>query len=346
MSSDKASNIPTSHKGREQISNDHLERKVIVQPHGKCNAIDPHEWPSGEFLANLCRSFTDREGLSSTTTSANHYQSESVDQEMMQEWWQASARRALLEKFGYFVNQLDGDKLAFLTDEIECVQRLWKKVVDEILDQRNSRNVNGEGFIQCTRSTKESVDRQAIQSDHHDLIDFVLNQCSKSNHRQLQWSMMSCPRGIQFPLHAHPNLELIYCARGELYEIRMHGEPITRTFERVETSDDSAPNTNVIGPNLTNTKRNWSFGTLKTGQWLVNEIGSVHKSFSSARSDGGCDLLVLWGGSHANILDPPISPNIQNAVDTMEDQLQIYDSCCMISQNHFISQTFLPDSER
>jgi hypothetical protein len=335
-----------------------VERKVIIQPLGKCDATDPHEWPSGVFLSSVCQTFAEQERLSSTPGSGitdQINQSTSADQGSIHEWWQASARRAILEKFGFVMNGSDSytcdwktsfDR-ALLRGEIDNIQLIWGRLVDEITNKQISRSINEE---EDSQRLMHIVDRKFIQSvpRHPDFIDFVLNQCSKSNNRQLQWSMMSCPRGVQFPLHAHPNLELIYCARGELFEIRMLGEPITDTFEMSYTSDDSNTNTNpkVTGPTLTNTKRNWSFRSLKTGQWLVNEIGSVHKSFTSARSDGGCVLLVLWGGSHANIANPPISPDIQKAVDEMEEKLQKNDSCCRNSKMQFIPETFLPKSER
>jgi hypothetical protein len=347
------SDVLTEDKTGGEIINGHEKKVVTVEHHGKCDPIDPKQWPSGEFLLRLCQIYdtgSELERAESHTKSlaasaGTVDQSEYVNQVSMQERWQASARRALLQQFGYVWNHLDSsrpndgkksDDLTFLPGEIEDVQRQWKKVVDEIVDQNVIRCINGED---CPMQKEISINRQ-------DFIEFVLAQCSKSNNRQLQWSILSCPRGVQFPLHAHPNLELIYCLRGILFEIRMHGEPISRTFEEFETSDASESIANVLGPNLTEAKRSWSFGTLKTGQWLVNEVGSVHKSFTSVRSDGGCDLLVLWSGSHANILQPPITPNIQKAVDEMEDKLRMDDSCCMNSTHQIVPETFLPDSER
>lgn len=344
MSTRAATDSPTVRNQCEKNSSD-IERTVIVRTYGQCDATDPHKWPSGELLENLCRTLTEREV--SSTISADHNQSNPADLDNVQEWWQVSARRAMLEKFGYFERYSNDEKKlcerTYYLDKVDGVQGLWGKVVNEIMDQYISRSVNEDRL-------NESVDGKALSSDislhHQDFIDFVGSQCSSSNNRQLQWSLMSCPRGVQFPLHAHPNLELIYCIRGELFEIRMQGEPITRIFGKSKSSDDSETSTNVIGPNLTDTKRHWSFGTLKSGQWLVNEVGSVHKSFTSARSDGGCDLLVLWGGSHANIVKPPSSPNIQEVVDAMADTLLIDESCCTNSKNHIVQETFLPDSER
>jgi hypothetical protein len=334
--------------------------------------MNPYDWPSGEFLWSLCKTIDDNGqvcgiGFHNTSTSISVGEKcqaclntgndvspsphiEKIEAKVsMPDYWKASARRAMLDKFGYstFDHLVDGSrndngkdsrKFPLLPDEVCAVQRRWMDVIKEINDKQNnpcSDNITIPG-----------------SDDNLDFIDFVTNRSCKSNERQLQWSIMSCPRGVQFPLHAHPNLELIYCIRGTLYEIRMNGEPITRSFKEDETGSEELRDEKVlVGPTLTDIKRSWSFDTLQAGQWLVNEVGSIHKSFTSARSDGGCDLLVLWGGSHANIRHPPISPNVQNAVDFMDGKLHTDSrnlrndvSCC--SKNDTISELFLPDSER
>ena len=192
----------------------------------------------------------------------------------------------------------------------------------------------------------------------------------------LQWNFMRCPAGLQFQLHAHANIELIYCCAGALHEIRMQGEPITKQFtvaaaaaaavtpppssavsptarndHRADDDDDdlaaktATTTPKVCGPALTNLQRPWSFGTLKAGQWLVNEVGSIHQSFTATNES--CQLLVLWGGpgSHANVSDPPLSPNVQEAVNVMDRRL----CCCYDGSTTpwaLISETFLPDSEK
>ena len=53
---------------------------------------------------------------------------------------------------------------------------------------------------------------------------------------------MDCVSGCQFRLHAHPNIELVYCLRGELHEIRMEGPPITKSFPPSSKNDDDDEN--------------------------------------------------------------------------------------------------------
>jgi hypothetical protein len=346
----------------EQSNNTHggaPERKVIIQSHGKCEATNPFDWPSGELLRDLCRTIDsghmsrigfqgENNGFLSTTIA------KSDGKQSLSEYWKASARRAMLDKFGYFFSDTvqgntgtgssHNDKskstnLPLQLDEVCVVQRRWFEVVKEIHEKQNYPF--SDGIVDDPKLISDVTNE--ISDCRADFIDFVKYECCRSNQRQLQWSTMSCPRGVQFPLHAHPNIELIYCIRGSLYEIRMSGAPISRNFDNDENV--------LVGPRLTDITRSWSFDTLKAGQWLVNEVGSIHKSFTSAKSDGGCDLLVLWGGSHANIRFPPISPNIQAVVDRMHSNIHPDESnasnnsnCCSSSDS--VTELFLPDSER
>jgi hypothetical protein len=235
-----------------------------------------------------------------------------LDHHQDEEYWQASVRRALLRKFGFHPKgAAEAGASSDTLDQIDIpsVQNRWKEVIQ----------------LHMQDGEKTS-----------DLLDFLLSQCRSSNNRTLQWSFMQCPPGLQFELHAHPNIELVYCVTGALHEIRMQGEPVTKQFER---KDDDAHK--VCGPNLAGLKRPWSFGTLAAGQWLVNEVGSIHKSFTA--TNGSCQLLTLWGGSHANVQDPPVTPNVQDAVDTMDRRLT---SCDCTVNWAAISETFLPDSEK
>lgn len=141
----------------------------------------------------------------------------------------------------------------------------------------------------------------------------------------------------QFKLHAHPNLELIYSLKGTLHEIRMDGPPVGRQYDPHPTDPEK-----VVGPDFTNVSKTWKFGSFSTGEYLVNECGSVHKSFTATNGEGAV-LLTLWSGSHADIVHEPKDPSVQNAVDTMDEKLS---SCSCTADWRSISQTFLPESER
>jgi hypothetical protein len=164
----------------------------------------------------------------------------------------------------------------------------------------------------------------------------------------LFWSTLRCPAGLQFPLHSHPNLEIIICLQGELHEIRMDGSPIDEMMVVVvpeeknqnspfensrndHTSDDHTTSRNpstkkknpfvVTGPNLTYISRSWTFRTISVGQCMINEYGSIHKSFTST-SGSGCLLLCLWSGHHANIQYEPQSIQLSTIIQQVNHKIQ------------------------
>jgi hypothetical protein len=347
---------------------------VVVRSFGVLTATDPVDWPSGEQIVQII--LQDHHEQEQPTGGDARGSSPAADPETKKHWWQASIRKAMLEKFGYLPrrNGLSNDvgSSSFSSSswtstgaqdsiEIESVQQKWKAVIVS--------------FMSDDDGSDESCDFR----------DFVSSRCSTSNGRFLEWSIMECAPNLQFHLHAHPNIELICCLSGSIHEIRMHGPPITKSFDVEQTTtitaaaeDDTIPetaskssnnnnaagdsnnggkngNVNVKGPSLTTWRGPWRFGTVHAEEFLVNEVGSIHKSFSG---NEGCTLLTLWGGSHANIADPPNSPNIDAAVEVMQGRLlrlqcaspsttsvgESSSSCC--GQWERIWETFLPDSEK
>ena len=133
---------------------------------------------------------------------------------------------------------------------------------------------------------------------------------------------------------------MVYCVRGQLHEVRMDGPPVPNVYDPHPTQANR-----VKGPNLSSLRRPWKFATLCEGTWLVNEAGSVHKSFT-ATSGSGCLLVALWSGSHANILsgEEPVDPNVQSAVEEMDHTIKDCSDC--LSNWQILDQTFLPASER
>ena len=249
-------------------------------------------------------------------------------------FWQAAVRWALLKKYGCLEQQNSNLKdpfvvvpnenhkakvrtLHFSNDDLATITKLWNE--------------------QCDLATTES---KINGNDKNDLHQF-LRTGGLSNHRRMQWSFLDCGPACQFQLHAHPNLEVIYCVSGELHEIRLEGPPPTKTFQKV-TTDDNNDGTKLKGPDLSQLARPWKFYTLRQGDFLVNEVGSIHKSFS-ATNGNGCQLLVCWGGSHADVTHDmePKSVSVQGAVDVMDARIT---SCGCHDEP--LSEIFLPDSER
>ena len=356
--------VPTQHETGVTVTNFHEEEPSSVG--------NPLEWPSGEFLLTCleeAKAFDGRTHRHPHKTrhdvdDMNSVESNDEPDSCNPNFWQANARRALLHKYGYLSSSADYDDEGMETSrnvrnvqEIETIQTLWKQVVESALSSSAKNN------------TKEACNDDNDDDDDDDLVEFIRSQCQQSNHRNLLWSGMHCQPGTQFQLHAHPNLELVYCCQGALHEIRMLGDPLTKCFDRDgedpqnhQKQQPPPPNQQqcgVQGPNLSTLQRSWKFATLPAGRWLVNEVGSIHKSFTSTARTG-CHLLALWGGSHANILHPPVSVNIQGAVDATDQQMARHhqlasatgrsasSSACYGDCTNWanISQIFLPESER
>ena len=265
--------------------------------------VDMRQWPNGrEFLNAL-----ETEGIQ-------------PKQQGDVSFWQTAIRWALLKKFDLCPDPLrdpyvqDGNEsstsltLHFSNDDIQTIASIWEE--------------------QCATATSPT-------NLNDDLKEFLAT--AMSNGRSLQWSILECGPACQFQLHAHPNLEIIYAVKGSLHEIRMTGSPVTKQF-----SNDTTGDSKLQGPDLSALNRPWKFATLRGGDWLINEVGSIHKSFSATNGDG-CLLLVLWGGSHADVAphQEPNSVNVQGALEAMDQNL-----CDCGSKWGTLSETFLPASER
>jgi hypothetical protein len=311
---------------------------VVIQSYTEETVVDPTEWPSGAFLLDILR---ENQQLGSLDAHGHLAQ--------QPHYWQAAARRALMQKFGYYQcnapSSLSSNNNILDSTEIESIQRAWAAMI------QSNQNVNVETTNQLDPSRDN--DETAILAD--DLMDFVSSRCQWSNRRRMQWAFMTCPVGVQFALHAHPNLELVYCCTGALHEVRMDGPPIPHDYIAEtaasanpatgagESNEANEPPHKVSGPSLTTLQRSWTFGTLSAGQWLVNEVGSIHKSFTATNATGPCRLLVYWGGSHANIAQAPATLDVNDAVSVMDRRLC---ACHETKEYSAITETFLPESER
>lgn len=290
--------------------NSKKRERVILTPLGLMPTIESplefwEEWPSNEFLRNTLHPYRHliRKG-------------QKQEEEDHEEDWQIQARRALLEECGFLPENSSKRNETMTVDDAIRVQTIWDQVIQQAAEAEilmNDTNIE-------TMSTPKNCD----------LIEFF-KEGGKSNHRQLEWALMDCAPGCQFQLHAHPNLELVYCIKGALHEVRLlevDNLDLVRDFE-VTGKITSNNNPQVIGPSLMNSSsRPWRFDTLSQGHWLVNRVGTIHKSFTATKGDG-CILLVLWGGSHANISQEPSV--VRDAVEAMDRKLGRVDYSCTSS---------------
>ena len=111
-----------------------------------------------------------------------------------------------------------------------------------------------------------------------------------SNGRKLHLQVMAIPPSKCFKIHAHPNIEFELTLLGALHEFRWIGPPV-RKEELVGTKEE------LIGPDIASMA---VFEKLEAreGEFIVNEIGSVHQSFTD--NEVGVVFVCLWSGCHAN----------------------------------------------
>lgn len=201
------------------------------------------------------------------------------------EMWQTNARWALLKSWDLIACDDCSDAFSSNDQRAAAVQLAWQRLV---------------------------LESKRLVTPQNDLHEFL--STARSLGRRLQWSVLECPAGSQFRLHVHPNLELVYCIRGKLHEMRWMGDP--KSYKSG-------------GP--------WKFASLGAGEWLVNQSGSIHKSFTSSNED--CVLLALWGGSHQDLAELTAVTDVVIAADE-----KLCQGDC--TNTMLIQPIFLPDSER
>lgn len=260
-------------------------RRVAIHDYGVvADNVDLFHWPDGEFLQLI----VEKHSCSNATTTSSSA-----------ECLQVGARRALLQTFFPLLlirNDVSTDPPQ--KDAQNEVQQVWNDLVVQTMRDGNKMAPNN-------------------KANNNDLMEFL--QYRRSCGKQLHWSVLECQAGCQFRLHAHPNLELVYCIRGALHEMR-----------RQESKHHY-----------------YAFASLIAGDWLVNTAGSVHKSFTASNQE--CILLALWSGAHADI--PEISA-VTAAVERADASLLLVecsaaDGCAAAgAATDTLDVTFLPESER
>jgi hypothetical protein len=339
-----------------------MTRGIIIHreygPVGTASAstFDPYQWPDGQQYIDVLT----KEGVLPFPTEGRDNEAGAAEASQASptspssSYWQAAARWALLSKYGVLFGggsdagggtttdaslvlreiaymAFGAKRRLVLSDEaVREISRRWKEVVDDALA--------------TTYSSSSDTTSDTASTIPWELLEFV--RTGLSHGRPMQWTILECPAGLQFPVHAHPNFELVYNLRGDLHEVRMKGDPLPMELPPPPPPAVSSPSNEkpvVKGPSLTRISRPWYFGTVREGEWLVNEVGSVHKTFTASKGDG-CLLLVVWGGSNANIdaADEPRTPNVQAAVDRMDERI----CSCGSDRWEEIQETFLPESER
>lgn len=135
------------------------------------------------------------------------------------------------------------------------------------------------------------------------------------NGRQHGWVFLSIPPGVSYPLHAHPGLEMVYVVSGRLHEIRLH--------DKLEYSAVVGQ----LGPDVSSPELVWTQGSFPAGSWIINEVGSIHQSFTD---DDPCVLLALWPKGYVFFEQPHMPPagtlrevnhSVDNEVNLVAEQV-------------------------
>jgi len=110
----------------------------------------------------------------------------------------------------------------------------------------------------------------------------ILNRTNKSNGIKMQYNIISIKKNTSFQLHIHPTIELIYIIKGVLYEDRFNKIISKKKIQYIKNKKDLS-------------KGKFITKSHKKGKFLLNDIGSVHNSYTK-----GSDtiIFVLWGGKH------------------------------------------------
>lgn len=189
-------------------------------------------------------------------------------------YWQACARMALLKQFGLWNDKecmcySDNGVLILSAEDIHAVNRQWNNAIQQTTHQAAAKD-------NCS----------------NDLLEFL--ETGTSNQRTLEFASMRIAPGYELHCHAHPNLELAYCVQGTLHEIRVKdGHEPKHSLTQYEDGTWQGPDMSQLD------NRSWTTKSLPAGAWLVNPVGSIHKSFTDFSE--GCLLILLFGGSEANV---------------------------------------------
>jgi len=130
-----------------------------------------------------------------------------------------------------------------------------------------------------------------------------------SRGRRLFLCVLAMPPHTWTKVHAHPNIEFAACLAGRMHEVRLVGPPWPLDGRGQYNAEADGPMPEPPNLNAWASAQGRAPSTedravaaferiLQPGEFLANDIGSVHQSFTR---DEGCLLLVLWSGCHANI---------------------------------------------
>lgn len=173
-----------------------------------------------------------------------------------------------------------------------------------------------EGSIFVDEGQKTAFNRGWVEMAHQNLSGEHLRELleeGRSNGYLLQFVVLAIPPGKAYPLHAHPNHELVVAVAGECRELRSSVLLPSQDLHRCQMSFESDRDPKDFRSELmekTVFHDQGEAGRFTDGvfastfddaqkETAVNMPGSVHLSYTS--KDVGSLLFVLWSGTHADI---------------------------------------------
>lgn len=124
-----------------------------------------------------------------------------------------------------------------------------------------------------------------------------------SNTHPLKLQFLACPKGFDFDIHGHPNVELIIPLCGKLHERRLLGATLAPEFLCGPEGGHQCPLNRDDLLKLVDEYDGVQVVDrfVQNGQVLFNSVGSIHQSYT--KSDVGALLLTLWSGVHTHLDD-------------------------------------------
>lgn len=146
-----------------------------------------------------------------------------------------------------------------------------------------------------------------------------------SNGRRPEFVALHIPPRTAFFVHQHPGIELIFLVRGSLWEIRLENPAHLQR----ECQEPAAPY-DLKNPQYQFGKREFKAGV--EGQWLANEMGSIHQTFTE---DEECLLIAVWLGSYVIFSEDQLPEGIFKTVNHSIDReiRDTFPACSAASAN-------------
>lgn len=201
-----------------------------------------------------------------------------MDYSLKQNWSSVDANISRKEIFVGPVHEVDDPK------SFPSVSFVINESVDStgILVTPRLEKAFDDAWFQAMKASFSQKSNDAKQQ----LDDYL--ETGLSNGRKLRLQIMLLPPGRYFKIHAHTAIEFECTLKGSLHEFRWS----------FLVPPEKLTGENPIGPEIAETQL-FEHLQVNEGECLVNEIGSVHQSFT-AKDDGECVIVVLWSGCHAN----------------------------------------------